>query len=92
LRRFSSPKNFFGFIRVYFSVSLGTSEATILSKRGSPRGGSQNGSNFNWPEVARTADGNGKLFEGKIFAAEPRTGNFHRALNKMRAIADADLI
>jgi hypothetical protein len=38
-------------------------------------------------EVARTADGNGKLFEGKIFVAELRTGNFHRALNKMRAIA-----
>jgi hypothetical protein len=37
-------------------------------------------------------DGSGKLFEGKIFVAELRTGNFHRALNEMRAIRDADQI
>src|SRR6266700_1714386 len=31
--------------RCYF----GAREATICSKRGSPRNGSQNGSSFNWP-------------------------------------------
>jgi hypothetical protein len=36
--RFALSKNHFG-----------ASEVTIFSKRGSPRSGSQNGSNFNWP-------------------------------------------
>jgi len=32
-----------------FGPSLGASEATIFSKRGSPRSGSQQGKSFNWP-------------------------------------------
>ena len=31
------------------TIYFGASEATIFSKRGSPRNGSQNGSSFNWP-------------------------------------------
>ncbi len=33
----------------YHFASFGASEATICSKRGSPRSGSQNGCNFSWP-------------------------------------------
>jgi hypothetical protein len=32
-----------------FASSFGASEATIFSKRGSPRSGSQNGNSFNCP-------------------------------------------
>ena len=34
---------------IYCCYCVGASEATIFSKRGSPRNGSQNGSNFNSP-------------------------------------------
>jgi hypothetical protein len=35
--------------RIVSRYGFGASEATILSKRGSLRSGSQNGCNFNWP-------------------------------------------
>ena len=66
--------------RLQLETYFGASEATIFSKRGSPRNESQNGKSFNWPKVSRLGGrmATAKLLAGKIVITNP--GGNHRQL------------
>jgi len=49
IQQTGNPPGGGGSIHRYLSADFGAKEATILSKRGSPRSGSQKGSSFNAP-------------------------------------------